>query len=159
MTDGPLTSGASYSGRISSGAILAVANKPEDYHDGDVQTLDELGNLLWDILEYKRAQEDLQKSEDLLNLTQSLSRIGGWAWDADTQAMTWTREMYRLHGMSPDEFPAGSQEHLRRSLACFDPGGRELFQRSLDACRFGGQPFDLELPFTSADWLSSRSIR
>ncbi|HCU69575.1 MAG TPA: hypothetical protein DGF30_10220, partial [Desulfomicrobium sp.] len=132
-------------------AILAVANKPEDYHDGDVQTLDELGNLLWDILEYKRAQEDLQKSEDLLNLTQSLSRIGGWAWDADTQAMTWTREMYRLHGMPPDEFPAGSQEHLRRSLACFDPGGRELFQRSLDACRFGGQPFDLELPFTSAD--------
>ncbi|WP_156902509.1 PAS domain S-box protein [Desulfomicrobium escambiense] len=132
-------------------AILAVANKPEDYHDGDVQTLDELGNLLWDILEYKRAQENLQKSEDLLNLTQSLSRIGGWAWDADTQTMTWTREMYRLHGMSPDEFPAGSKEHLRRSLACFDPGGRELVQRSLEACRRGGQPFDLELPFTSAD--------
>ena len=132
-------------------AILAVANKPEDYHDGDVQTLDELGNLLWDILEYKRAQEDLQKSEDLLNLTQSLSRIGGWAWDADTQAMTWTREMYRLHGMAPDELPAGSKEHLRRSLACFGPGGRELVQRSFEACRSGGQPFDLELPFTSAD--------
>jgi len=132
-------------------AILAVANKPVDYHDGDVRTLDELGNLLWDILEYKRAQEALQKSEDLLNLTQSLSRIGGWAWDADSQTMTWTREMYRLHGMSPDEFPVGSKEHLRRSLACFGPGGRELVQRSLEACRRGGQPFDLELPFTSAD--------
>jgi PAS domain S-box-containing protein len=132
-------------------AILAVANKPADYTDADVRTLDELGNLLWDILEYKRAQEELLRSEDLLNLTQSLSRIGGWAWDADVRTMTWTREMYRLHGMSPAEFPAGSRAHLRRSLACYDRGGRELVLRSFEECRRSGQPFDLELPFTSAD--------
>ncbi len=63
---------------------LAVANKPVDYHEGDVRTLDELGNLLWDILEYKRAQEGPAEERGLLNLTQSLSRIGGWAWDADS---------------------------------------------------------------------------
>ena len=132
-------------------AIVAVANKPSDYTEGDVRTLDELGNLLWDILEYKRAQEDLLKSEDLLNLTQSLSRIGGWAWDVDAKTMTWTREMYRLHGMSPEEFPVGSRAHLRRSLACYEKGGRELVLRSFEECLRSGQPFDLELPFTSAD--------
>jgi PAS domain S-box-containing protein len=132
-------------------AILAVANKPADYTDADVRTLDELGNLLWDILEYKRAQEELLRSEDLLNLTQRLSRIGGWAWDVDGKTMTWTREMYRLHGMSPSAFPAGSGAHLRRSLACYDHGGRKLVLRSFEDCRRSGQPFDLELPFTSAD--------
>jgi len=38
-------------------AIMAVGNKASDYTTDDVQALTELGTLLWDILEHKRAQE------------------------------------------------------------------------------------------------------
>jgi PAS domain S-box-containing protein len=132
-------------------AILAVANKPADYTEEDVQTLTDLGNLLWDVLEQKRIHEALLKSEALLNLTQRLSRVGGWEWDVDRQTVTWTREMYRLHGMNPEEFPEGSSERMRRSWECFDQDGRSRLCRALEECVGTGQPFDLELPFTSVD--------
>jgi PAS domain-containing protein len=61
------------------------ATRVTDYTAEDVQALTELGNLLWDILEYKRAQEELAKSEALLNMTQRLSRMGGWQWDVEQQ--------------------------------------------------------------------------
>jgi len=132
-------------------AILAVANKPSDYAAEDVQTLSELGNLLWDIIEYKRTHEELRKSETLLNMTQSLSRIGGWEWDLERQTMSWTREMYRLHGFSADDFGLDSSAHIARSLACYRPEDRQTVEAAFRDCVSRGIPYDIEMPFTSAD--------
>jgi PAS domain S-box-containing protein len=129
-------------------AIVAVGNKATDYTAEDVQALTELGNLLWDILEYKRAQEELAKSEALLNMTQRLSRMGGWQWDVERQSMTWTRELYRLHGFSPDQFEPGSPEHIKNSLACYEPEDREILGKAFETCAALGIPYDLELTFT-----------
>ena len=131
-------------------SIVAVGNKASDYAAEDVQALTELGDLLWDTLEYKRAQEELAKSEALLNMTQRLSRVGGWQWDVERQSMTWTRELYRLHGFSPDQFDPGSPEHVKTSLACYEPEDRELLGKAFEACATLGIPYDLELTFTSA---------
>ncbi|MDP3430593.1 MAG: GAF domain-containing protein, partial [Desulfomicrobium sp.] len=129
-------------------AIFAVGNKGSDYTAEDVQALTELGTLLWDILEYKRAQEELGKSEALLNMTQRLSRMGGWQWDVVQQTMTWTRELYRLHGFAPDQFEPGSPEPIESSLACYEPGDREILRQAFEACATLGIPYDLELTFT-----------
>ena len=129
-------------------AIVAVGNKTSDYTAEDVQALTELGTLLWDILEHKRAQEELGKSEALLNMTQRLSRIGGWQWDVTQGVMTWTRELYRLHGFSPDQFEPGSPEHIRSSEACYEPGDREIIRQAFENCATLGLPYDLELTFT-----------
>jgi PAS domain S-box-containing protein len=128
-------------------AIFAVGNKGSDYTAEDVQALTELGTLLWDILEYKRAQEELGKSEALLNMTQRLSRMGGWQWDVVQQTMTWTRELYRLHGFAPDQFEPGSPEPIQSSLACYEPGDREILRQAFEACATLGIPYDLELTF------------
>ena len=129
-------------------AIVAMGNKASDYTDEDVQALTELGTLLWDILEHKRAQEELAKSEALLSMTQRLSRMGGWQWDVVQGAMTWTQELYRLHGFSPDQFEPGSPEHIRSSLACYEPEDRELLRQSFENCVTLGLSYDLELTFT-----------
>jgi len=129
-------------------AIVAMGNKPSDYTAEDVQALTELGTLLWDILEHKRAQEELAKSEALLNMTQRLSRIGGWQWDVAQGVMTWTRELYRLHGFSPDQFEPGSPEHIQNSHACYEPEDRELIRQAFENCVTHGLPYDLELGFT-----------
>jgi len=131
-------------------AILAVANKETDYTDEDVQVLIELGNLLWDILEYKRAQEELAKSEALLNMVQRLSGMGGWLWDVRQNSMIWTRELYRLHGFTPDQVEPGSPEHIRLSLACYEPDDRDRILAAFDNSVEHGAPFDLEMPFVSA---------
>jgi PAS domain S-box-containing protein len=129
-------------------AIVAVGNKTSDYTIDDVQSLTELGALLWDTLEYKRAQEELAKSEALLNLTQRMSRMGGWQWDVPQSSMTWTRELYRLHGFAPDQFEPGSPAHIKSSLDCYEPGDREILRQAFENCVTLGQPYDLELIFT-----------
>lgn len=129
-------------------AIVAVGNKTSDYTTDDVQALTELGALLWDTLEHKRAQEELAKSEALLNMTQRLNRMGGWQWDVSQNSMTWTRELYRLHGFSPDQFEPGSPEHIKNSLACYEPDDRDLLRQSFENCVNHGVPYDLELTFS-----------
>ena len=90
----------------------------------------------------------LHESEALLNMTQRLSRMGGWQWDVTQGVMTWTRELYRLHCFSPNQFEPGSPEHIRSSQACYEPEDRELIRQAFENCVTHGLPYDLELAFT-----------
>jgi PAS domain S-box-containing protein len=45
-------------------AILGVGNKPEPYTDDDVELVNQLADLAWDIAGSKRAQVELSESED-----------------------------------------------------------------------------------------------
>jgi PAS domain-containing protein len=62
--------------------------------------------------------------------------------------MTWTQELYRLHGFSPDQFEPGSPEHIKNSLACYESEDREVLGKAFEACATLGVPYDLELTFT-----------
>jgi PAS domain S-box-containing protein len=44
-------------------AILGVGNKPQDYTEGDVQTVSRLADMAWDICERRQAEEALIESE------------------------------------------------------------------------------------------------
>ena len=101
-----------------------------------------------DITEQVNSLRLLHESEALLNMTQRLSRMGGWQWDVEQQTTTWTRELYRLHGLSPDQFEPGSPEPIQTSLACYEPGDREILGRAFETCATLGVPYDLELTFT-----------
>ena len=131
-------------------AIVAVGNKPTDYTEADVQALTELGNLLWDILEYKRTQEALAKNEALLSMGQRLSRMGGWEWDVEQRSMSWTQEVYRLHGFTLGQSVPGTPDLIERSLACYDTNDRDVVLQAFKNCAERGIPYDLELSFTSA---------
>ncbi len=100
-----------------------------------------------DALESRQAA--LQASEALLNATQRLARIGGWEWDTEHQTAFWTAEAFRIHGFEPE--PPGSVEYLERSLSCFAPNDRPTVSAAFQRCVQQGEPYDLELPFTSAD--------
>ena len=45
-------------------ALLGVGNKPAEYTDQDVETVAVLADLAWDIVERKRAEESLRRSEE-----------------------------------------------------------------------------------------------
>jgi PAS domain S-box-containing protein len=44
-------------------AIVGVGNKPSDYNDGDVQIVSHLADVAWTIIERKRTEESLRRSE------------------------------------------------------------------------------------------------
>jgi PAS domain S-box-containing protein len=86
-----------------------------------------------DVTERMKAAESLRKSEATLNSAQRLSKVGGWEWDIEKKSMSWTRETYRIHDMDPEEFVAGSQETIEKSLNCYPPDGRSLVRRLFNA--------------------------
>jgi two-component system cell cycle sensor histidine kinase/response regulator CckA len=89
---------------------------------------------------------NLQKSEELLNDTQRLARVGGWEWDLEKQIMTWTRETYRIHGIKPEENITGSPASIDFSLNCYDPSDRPVIEAAFKNCVVNGQSYDMEFP-------------
>ena len=101
------------------------------------------------ISDRKRAEEALRRSESLLNATQSLTRVGGWEWDVAAETMTWTDEVYRIHGYSPGEIEPGSTEHIARSVEHYDAEDRPIILAAFQRCVETGEGYDLEFPFTT----------
>jgi PAS domain S-box-containing protein len=103
-----------------------------------------------DITDRRQVEEQLRAGAALLQATEHLTRVGGWMWEVAAQRMTWTPELYRIHGLAPDDFQPGSPEHIARSLACYDEADRETVLSAFQRCASEGQPYDLQVPFTNA---------
>jgi len=59
--------------------------------------------VVWhDITERKRAEEQLKRSEALLNETQQLTHSGSWESDLLTGINTWSAEAFRIFGLTPE---------------------------------------------------------
>ncbi|MGM0432337.1 MAG: PAS domain S-box protein [Spirochaetota bacterium] len=117
--------------------------------DADGKPAYVLGSVV-DITERKHYEKVLLENRDLLDTTQRLAKIGGWEWDVNRQAMSWTDETYRIHDLKPDEIVAGSPEHIQRSLACYDQKDRLVIEEAFRRCTEKGIPYDLEAPLTTA---------
>jgi len=75
------------------------------------------------ITERKRVEEELRQRESELKEAQRVAQIGSWTRDPESDAITWSDEMYRIHGRDPSLppprftelaqfFTAGSWERL-----------------------------------------------
>jgi PAS domain S-box-containing protein len=66
-----------------------------------------------------------------------------------SQTMTWSDEVYRIHGMDIDETAEKSHDPVQRSIACYDPLDRPRISAAFENCVSLGIPYDLELRFIS----------
>ena len=57
-----------------------------------------------DISERKRTEEKLRQSEANLSEAQAIAHLGNWTWDTINDVLTWSAEMFRIYGVSPNEF-------------------------------------------------------
>jgi PAS domain S-box-containing protein len=68
-------------------------------------------NVVRDITQRKRDEEELRQKGEELTEAQRLAVLGSWQWDARTDTVTWSEELYRLVGCDPN-LPAPSfKEH------------------------------------------------
>ncbi len=92
--------------------------------------------------------ENLRMKNELLAEAQRITGVGGWEWDALNRRMHWTDELYRLHGLEPGIIEPGSEEHIQRSLQCYEPEDRPVIMEAFERCATQGIPYDLEFHFT-----------
>ena len=69
--------------------------------DGEIAGL--IGAVV-DLTEHKQAEDALRRSEANLAEAQRIAHLGSWEWDIATNSLTWSDEVYRIFGRTPDEF-------------------------------------------------------
>ncbi len=87
----------------------------------------------------------LKNSETLLNNAQRLSKVGGWEIEVQSGRQFWTEELYRIHELPNDP----GIDHIKESMACYRPQDRQIIRDAFQRACEQGEPYDLELPFTT----------
>jgi PAS domain S-box-containing protein len=108
-----------------------------------------------DVSALDEAQRNLRAAEERLRIAVLAGNIGIWDWDPETDEVTLSEEVYRLHGMEPAEGAHTFAEFLPR----IHPEDRPGVQQGLADAVARGHDFSHEfrvlLPDGEVRWLSS----
>ena len=94
-----------------------------------------------DVTERRRREHQLTLRTQQLDAAQRIANVGSWYLDAETGEVTWTLEMYRMHGFDPSLPPAsgGTRSEL------FSEDSWERLRAAIEKTRDDGEPHELEL--------------
>jgi len=114
--------------------------------------------LLRNIAKRKRAQETLRRKEEDLAEAQQLARVGNWLYDPRNKSLTWSEELYRIHGLDPS-LPPPSYDELAQ---LFTPGSWEQIRATIEGALQSDSIQELELELVRADgshrWVTARGM-
>lgn len=100
------------------------------------------GTVLTQIETEKRLRErerELERSEQFLDQTAKVAKVGGWEVDIETEELAWTDEVYRIHGVS-DADPPSLEEWIQ-----LHPDDQEKIRDAWSQLVTSGEPCDLEV--------------
>ena len=118
--------------------------------DPAVQTLpvvrqDEIGELIGGfnhLLEtLRRREQELLHKQVMLARTERAAHLGSWEWDAATDTVTWSDEMFRLFQRDPKEGAPSFAQHSALYIA----QDMERLKEAVNAALNQGTPYELEL--------------
>lgn len=99
------------------------------------------GNMLGVITEVATDQWEmgarLRRAETLLERVQESAHVGSFYWDAANNTVTWSDEMYRIYGLTPEKFEGTLEAFLSR----VHQDDRAEVQRSIEAAIQAGGSF------------------
>jgi len=101
--------------------------------------------IIREITQRKQTEEALRRSLDLLDQTGQVAKVGGWELDLDTQTLTWTGQVYRIHEVDPAIKPT-----VAEAIQFYAPEARPVITAAVQAAIDAGTPFDLALPLITA---------
>lgn len=130
-------------------AIFGVGNKARDYDQDDVEMVTALGNLVWDIILRKRAEEEVRQSEERFRtLLNSLPAVAIQGYRSDGIVHYWNQASEQVYGYSAEEaigrnlleliIPPAMRSEVRRAIAAMAESGQALEPGELTLMRHDG---------------------
>jgi len=128
--------------------VRAITSKlwsapPVDSNGAPSERARKLFGTVQDVTEHKRAEEnrqalsrDLQESKARLEEAQRLMHIGHYEWNLATGCVTWSDELYRIYGLSPQDGPID----VTKVSEMIHPDDRERVFREADEAVRSGVP-------------------
>lgn len=93
-----------------------------------------------DITQRKRQQQALQLSEARLLEAQRVGHLGNWEFYLSTNALWWSDEVYRIFGLSPQQFAATYDAFL----SYVHPEDRALVEGAVEAALYDGKRYSID---------------
>ncbi len=106
-----------------------------------------LRSLQSEIAVRQRAEQALHRSQDLLNETQRISKVGGWEYGVAAGHLAWTDEVYRIYGVSKEGFDA---DDVAQAIQFYAPEDQERIREAFRLAVEKGEPYEMELQFVNA---------
>ncbi len=101
-----------------------------------------------DVTESRHAMEERRHMQNLLNKAEQMAQLGSWEMDASGFISRWSDNMYRIHGVRPEEFEGTFDDYVRRFI---HPEDRPVFQGALQRYLQGGDKNSLEFRVVLTD--------
>ncbi len=114
--------------------------RPDSKGDVGQRELDDLSRISRDILERRRVDEALQRSQERLYLATASARIGIWDWDVAANELKWDDRMYELYGIRAEDF-GGAYDAWRSGL---HPEDRVTGEAAIQLALKGEKDFHIE---------------
>ncbi|MBH9554171.1 PAS domain S-box protein [Inhella gelatinilytica] len=104
-----------------------------------------LAGTAFDISERRHAEDMLRVRQVMLDRTERLARVGGFELSLQDNRLTWTDQVFRIHGMSP-----GKQPSLEQALAYVRADDVDRLKQAMSEAVQEAAAWDLELGLTDA---------
>lgn len=96
-------------------------------------------SILRDITRRQRAEDELRLSETRLKEAQRIAHLGDWDWDIITNELLWSDEIYRIFGLTPQQFGATYEAFLNS----VHPEDREFVENAVNEALYEGRLYDI----------------
>ncbi|MCK9386897.1 MAG: PAS domain-containing protein [Sulfuritalea sp.] len=93
----------------------------------------------YDVTERKRAEEQLRRSERGLSEAQRMAHLGNWELDLESNALTWSDEIFRIFEIDPERFDASYDAFLN----AIHPDDRDLVNKAYTDSVKSRLPYDI----------------
>jgi PAS domain S-box-containing protein len=93
-----------------------------------------------DLTETRLAQAALAEVEQRFREWEALAHVGRWLWDVGTDAVQWSDELHRMHGVDPLDFEGTLAGHL----SVVHPDDRQRVRILMEGAVASSQPFEDE---------------
>ncbi len=143
--------------------LLEIYGSVAEWRDGRPIRLN---GVCFDRTSERIALRRLRRTTRLLSRTARIGRIGGWRLDLSTRQMTWSAEMYRIHGVRRDFEPS-----LEGMVQFYQRESCAKLEAAIDGAEARGDSFELDLDLhvpngsrrrlrviATCEWENGRSI-
>lgn len=130
------------------GALCVMDDKPRPRPpETELERLKLLARIIVDELELAKAHRLAAEKQRLLELAESMAGVGHWRVDVATKQVTWSDQMYVIHGLDRDTYTP----ELGADLAHYPPEHRPHIRRCFAAAIETKGGFDLQVQISRAD--------